>query len=100
MRITNLTNSPYDLRAADGSVVRLPARGEVDIDPHPMHIGTYRTLGYFRIEVGLASTQDPAADEPDLDDLRAQYEDLFGHAPDGRWRAPRIQAAIAAKLSE
>lgn len=98
MRITNLTNSPYDLRAADGTVVRLPARGVVDIDPHPMHIGTYRALGYFRIEVGPAAPELSEGDEPDLDGLRAQYEDLFGQAPDGRWRAARIQAAIASKM--
>ncbi|WP_442596313.1 hypothetical protein ACSBPU_05605 [Parapusillimonas sp. JC17] len=50
MRITNLTNSPYDLLDAKGKTVRLAARGSVSIDPHPQHVSHYRAVGYFRIE--------------------------------------------------
>ena len=91
MKITNLTNSPYQLVDAKGKAVVLPARGEIDIDPHPMHENLYRQLGYFRIEEGGASA--PQVDERDR--LRAQYEQLTGEKPDGRWSADRLRDEIA-----
>lgn len=41
----------------------------------------------------------PAA-ERRLDDLRAQYEELFGNAPDGRWGEKRLNDEINRKLAE
>lgn len=69
----------------------LPAMGEIEIDPHPMYEGLYRQLGYFRIEEGGAP--EPKADE--RDELRAQYEQLTGEKPDGRWSAERLKDEIA-----
>ncbi len=57
MKITNLTNSPYDLIDAKGKPVRLPARGSINIDPHPQHLNQYRMLGYFRIEDDAPATK-------------------------------------------
>lgn len=91
MKITNLTNSPYQLVDAKGKAVMLPALGEIDIDPHPMHESLYRKLGYFRIEEGGASA--PQVDE--RDELRAQYEQLTGEKPDGRWSVDRLRDEIA-----
>lgn len=50
MLITNLTNSPYDLVNSEGKKVRLAARDFVKIEPHPLHVNIYRSLGYFKIE--------------------------------------------------
>ena len=91
MKITNLTNSPYQLVDAKGKAVMLPARGEIDIDPHPMYKNLYRQLGYFRVEEG--STSAPKLDE--RDELRAQYEQLTGEKPDGRWSVERLKEEIA-----
>lgn len=91
MKITNLTNSPYQLVDAKGKAVMLPARGEIDIDPHPMHENLYRQLGYFRIEEGGA----PAPKVDERDELRAQYEQLTGEKPDGRWSVDRLKDEIA-----
>jgi len=91
MKITNLTNSPYQLVDAKGKAVMLPARGEVNIDLHPMYENLYRQMGYFRIEERGAVA--PEVDE--RDELRAQYEQLTGEKPDGRWSADRLRAEIA-----
>ena len=69
----------------------LPARGEIEIDPHPMHENLYRQLGYFRIEEGGAP--EPKADE--RDELRAQYEQLTGKKPNSRWSVERLKEEIA-----
>lgn len=91
MKIKNLLNSPYSLTDKDGKAVMLPAMGEIEIDPHPMHESLYRQLGYFRIEEGGAP--EPKADEPD--ELRAQYEQLTGEKPGGRWSVARLKEEIA-----
>ncbi|WP_394065415.1 hypothetical protein [Alcaligenes sp. WGS1538] len=109
MKITNLTNSPYDLVDSQGRKVRLAARGVVEgFEPHPMHIGTYRALGYFRIENGHeaakkvepASEQKPTVsaveksqDEPQSD-LREQFKALAGKDADKRWGDARIAEEI------
>lgn len=50
MRVKNLTNSPYELVDESGKKVLLPARGEIkNFKPHPMHVNTYATIGYFKI---------------------------------------------------
>lgn len=49
MNIKNLTNSPFDLINSKGEKVRLPARGTVDIEPHPSQAPYYKNIGYFKI---------------------------------------------------
>lgn len=89
--IHNLTNSPFDLLNDKGEKVRIAARGSLEgFTPHPSHASLYRQLGYFRIEEGGAPA--PKADE--RDELRAQYEQLTGEKPDGRWSAERLRAEI------
>jgi len=77
MRVTNLTNSPHDLVNAEGEKVRLPARGAVEsFEPHPLHAGLYRSIGYFRIEddakpdaeTGQPDASGPAAVDTDAGD--------------------------------
>jgi len=92
MIIHNLTNSPMDLLNDKGEKVRIDARGALEgFTPHPMHENLYRQLGYFRIEEGGASA--PKVDE--RDELRAQYEQLTGEKPDGRWSVDRLRDEIA-----
>ena len=92
MIIKNLTNSPFDLLNDKGEKVRIDARGVLeDFTPHPSQANLYRQLGYFRIEERGAVA--PEVDE--RDELRAQYEQLTGEKPDGRWSADRLRAEIA-----
>lgn len=94
MHIKNLTNSPYSLTDKNGNAVMLPARGTVDIEPHPMHVNQYRQVGYFEIEESTGSAEgDPR------DALREEYETLTGEAPDGRWSEKRLQEELL-KLQE
>lgn len=69
----------------------LPAMGEIEIDPHPMYESLYRQLGYFRIEE--VGAPEPKVDE--RDELRAQYEQLTGKKPNGRWSVERLKEEIA-----
>lgn len=91
--IHNLTNSPFDLLNGKGEKVRIAARGTIEgFKPHPSQLSIYRSLGYFRIEEGGASA--PKGDERDK--LRAQYEQLTGEKPDGRWSVERLKDEISA----
>ena len=91
MLIKNLTNSPYSLVNKDGKRVMLPARGEIDIEPHPMHVGHYRQVGYFEI-----TEAEVEAEKPDpRDALRAEYEELSGESADKRWSESRLRSEIA-----
>lgn len=36
-------------------------------------------------------------DDPDIDALRVEYEDVYGSAPDGRWKADTLRRRIAEK---
>ena len=87
MIIKNLTNSPFDLIDHAGQKVRIPARGTVDIEPHPMHSAYYRQVGYFEI----TENENPAP----VDDLRERYESMTGEAPDGRWSKKRLAEELA-----
>ena len=93
MQIKNLTNSPYSLTDKDGKAVMLPARGTVDIEPHPMHVDQYRQVGYFEI------TEAEPLENPDpRDALRAEYEELTGESADKRWGESRLRTEIDALL--
>lgn len=93
MQIKNLTNSPYSLTDKDGKAVMLPARGTVDIEPHPLHVNQYRQIGYFEIsETEVSEKPDPR------DALRDEYEELSGESADKRWSVSRLRTEIDALL--
>lgn len=99
MQIKNLLNSPYTLTDKDGKKVMLPARGTVDIEPHPMHVNQYRQVGYFEITESTQSQAEPEVEKPDpRDALRAEYEELSGESADKRWSESRLRAEIDALL--
>lgn len=60
MQIKNLTNSPFTLVDKDSKRVMLPARGTVDIEPHPMHENLYRQVGYFEIAEAEVEAEKPS----------------------------------------
>ncbi|HSH83590.1 MAG TPA: hypothetical protein VK979_00305 [Guyparkeria sp.] len=93
MQIKNLTNSPYQLVDKDGKTVMLPARGTVDIEPHPMHVNQYRQIGYFEI----TDSASPKEANP-RDVLRAEYKELTGESADKRWSESRLRTEIEALL--
>lgn len=92
MIIKNLTNSPFDLIDHAGQEVRIPARGEVDITPHHMHLQYYKTVGYFDVSDSPVDPALPDNEEPDLAD---KYEQLTGNRPDGRWSEKRLAEELA-----
>jgi len=91
VQIKNLTNSPYQLVDARGKAVMLPARGEIDIDPHPMHVKQYRQVGYF--EITESAPVDEQADPRDAQ--RTEYAELSGESADKRWSESRLRSEIA-----
>ncbi len=104
-RIKNLTNSPHDVLNAKGKKVRLPARGEIDVDIHPLHLPLYRALGYFEITEGKAAKVSPvqpvggaAAGNDDLVKLRADYQEVVGKRAYHGWDAEELQKRIDAAL--
>lgn len=87
MNIINLTNSPYELMDEEGKKVVLPARGEINgFNPHPMQIGLYRSIGYFKITDEAAPAKD-AAQESDHEVDQSVTEDQ----PKRRGRPPKVQ---------
>ena len=94
MNIQNLTNSPYDLRLADGSKERLPARGSLEgVDVHPHDLQHLKACGYIRVSAG-AKTAKPWEQEPETVSLEDQYFELTGERPDGRWGEDRLAAEV------
>ncbi|WMT90148.1 hypothetical protein [Pelagibacterium sp. H642] len=105
-RIKNLTNSPYDIMNAKGQKVRLPARGEIEVNVHPLHLPLYRTLGYFTISEGDAAPQKakakkkpPQPVDPVVAELRKEYQELTGKKPFNGWKAEELQKRIDAALA-
>lgn len=92
MLIKNRTNSPYRLIDSKGNAVMLAAFGEVDIEPHPMHINHYKTIGYFDIS-------DSKEEPTDRELLREEYHELAGKNASAKWSAERLQREID-KLKE
>lgn len=70
----------------------LPARGTVDIEPHPMHVNQYRQIGYF--EITKSAPVEEQADPRDA--LRTKYEELSGENADKRWSESRLRTEIDA----
>lgn len=85
-KITNLTNSPYDLQGVDGPV-RLPAFGSVEGE----FAGEYLDL----LAASMAVRIDAAAEPAEPADARAQYEALAGKPADKRWSDKRVAEEIA-----
>jgi hypothetical protein len=87
MNIKNLTNSPYELMDEDGKKVVLPARGEINgFKPHPMQIGLYRSIGYFKI----TDNAEPAKDVEQEDDPVVEQQ-ATEDQPKRRGRPPKAQ---------
>lgn len=103
-KITNLTNSPYDLQSVDGPV-RLPAFGSVDGE----FTGEYLDLLAASMAVRVEDAEAPAPESipPDLQGVdaaaepaepagaRAEYEALAGKPADKRWSDKRVAEEIA-----
>lgn len=98
MKIKNRLNSPYELINADGEKVMLPARGEIEFEPHPMHVGYYRQVGYFEITDSAPNKSEPAKEVDPRDALREQYKELSGENADKRWSESRLRSEIDALL--
>ncbi|WP_047219130.1 hypothetical protein [Delftia lacustris] len=110
-KITNLTNSPYDLQGVDGPV-RLPAFGSVEGEFSGEYLGLLAASMAVRVEDAEAPASAPEPEpEPNADedlqgvdaaaepaepaDARAQYEALAGKPADKRWSDKRVAEEIA-----
>lgn len=96
MQIKNLTNSPFTLVDKDSKRVMLPARGTVDIEPHPLHVNQYRQVGYFEITDSAPTKPEPSKEVDPRDALREEYEELSGESADKRWSESRLRTEIDA----
>lgn len=104
-KITNLTNSPFDLQGVDGPV-RLPAFGSVDGEFSGEYLDLLAASMAVRVEDAEAPAPEPSAAE-DLQGVdaaaepaepaepRAQYEALAGKPADKRWSDKRVAEEIA-----
>lgn len=86
-KITNLTNSPYDLQGLDGPV-RLPAFGSVEGEFYGEYLDLLAASMAVRVEDAAAEPAEPA-------ELRAEYEALAGKPADKRWSDKRVAEEIA-----
>ena len=89
-KITNLTNSPYDLQGVDGPV-RLPAFDSVEGE----FSGEYLDLLAASMAVRVEDAEAPAPAPAEPADARAQYEALAGKPADKRWSDKRVAEEIA-----
>lgn len=110
-KITNLTNSPYDLQGVDGPV-RLPAFDSVEGEFSGEYLELLEASMAVRVEDAEAPAPEPEPEpEPDADEdlqgvdavaepaepaeARAQYEALAGKPADKRWSDKRVAEEIA-----
>lgn len=73
----------------------IAAHGALDIEPHPMHVGLYRNIGYFEITESSPDKPEPSRETDPRDPLRAEYLDLSGENADKRWSDSRLRSEIA-----
>ena len=104
-KITNLTNSPFDLQGVDG-LVRLPAFDSVEGEFSGEYLDLLAASMAVRVEDAEAPAPEPSAAE-DLQgvdaaaepaepaDTHAQYEALAGKPADKRWSNKRVAEEIA-----
>ncbi|MGE8376219.1 MAG: hypothetical protein ACN6N5_12865 [Diaphorobacter nitroreducens] len=105
-KITNLTNSPFDLQGTDGPV-RLPAFGSVEGEFSGEYLDLLAASMAVRVEDAEAPAPAPAP-EPNADedlqgvdaaaepaDVSAQYEALAGKPADKRWSDKRVAEELA-----
>jgi hypothetical protein len=113
-KITNLTNSPYDLQGVDGPV-RLPAFDSVEGEFSGEYLDLLAASMAVRVEDAEAPAPAPAPEpEPEPEpsaaedlqgvdaaaepaepaDARAQYEALAGKPADKRWSDKRVAEEI------
>lgn len=107
-KITNLTNSPFDLQGVDG-LVRLPAFDSVEGEFSGEYLDLLAASMAVRVEDAEAPAPEPSAAE-DLQgvdaaaepaepaepaDTHAQYEALAGKPADKRWSDKRVAEEIA-----
>lgn len=110
--LKNLSGIPLDVPTPAGPVI-LPANGELPVTLGALDAAIMEQSPYVEISEGGKPSHDPLdhdgdgrkggslpASDREMDDLRAQYEELFGDAPDGRWGEKRVRDAIDAKLAE
>ncbi|WP_313237884.1 hypothetical protein [Delftia acidovorans] len=105
-KITNLTNSPYDLQGVDGPV-RLPAFDSVEGEFSGEYLDLLAASMAVRVEDAEAPAPAPAPEPSAAEDLhgvdaaaepadvRAQYEALAGKPADKRWPDKRVAEEIA-----
>lgn len=89
-KITNLTNSPFDLQGVDGPV-RLPAFGSVEGEFYGEYLDLLAASMAVRVEDAAAEPAEPA----ETAELRAEYEALAGKPADKRWSDKRVAEEIA-----
>lgn len=96
--LKNLSGMPLDVPTLAGPRI-LPAYGEITADLGALDTAVMEESPY--VEATKASEKPvEKTDDRELDDLRGQYEELFGEAPDGRWGEKRLRDEIDAKLAE
>ena len=109
-KITNLTNSPYDLQGVDGPV-RLPAFDSVEGEFSGEYLDLLAASMAVRVEDAEAPAPAPASQpEPEpsaaedlqgvdaaagLADARAQFEAVAGKPADKRWSDKRVAEELA-----
>lgn len=103
----NSSHIPRDVYGSEGHFI-IPASGSIDRELDNSDLDILGRMSGVTVErVSAPDKSDPtpvptpvaAADTPDLDALRADYEELTGKKPDGRWSAERLKTEIDKALS-
>lgn len=110
--LKNLSGIPLDVPTPNGPVI-LPANSELTVTLGALDAAIMQQSPYVEISEGDKPSHDPLdhdgdgrkggskpASDREIDDLRSQYEELFGEVPDRRWGDKRIREAIDSKLAE